>query len=238
MIHVYPSDSRHFVDRGWLKSHASFSFGDYFDPHNTSFGVMRVMNDDTVAGGEGFGPHPHCDMEIVSVVLAGAIRHQDSLGHTVETKAGGIQRMTAGSGVVHAEYNASASEPMRILQLWFMPDERGREPSFETCGFREEELTDRLMPVVTREGGPGQVSIHQDLTLCLGRPRAGRELVFRQEPGRLIYLFVIDGELKANGVELERGDAARISHTPELTLASRTDSYVMLIDLPGEETVQ
>ncbi|WP_082651731.1 pirin family protein [Gorillibacterium timonense] len=232
MIRVYPAESRYVADRGWLMSSASFSFGEYFDPANTAFSVMRVMNDDIVQGGKGFGPHPHSDMEIVSVVLEGAIKHQDSLGNTVVTKAGGIQRMTAGSGVVHAEYNASDTEPMRILQLWFMTDERGHEPSFETCAYPEEKLSHGLLPVVTPVGGVGQVSIHQDLTLYLSRLRPESELIHHHQPDRSAYLFIIEGELAVNGKELKEGDAARITEIPELSIVSRTDSFFMLIDLP------
>ena len=121
MIRVFPADSRYQADHGWLRSSFSFSFADYYDPHNMSFGVIRVCNDDEIAPGRGFGPHPHSEMEIVTVVLDGSVMHKDNLGNTQMTSAGEVQRMTAGTGIVHAEYNASETEPLSLLQLWFMP---------------------------------------------------------------------------------------------------------------------
>ncbi|MBG9565608.1 pirin family protein [Brevibacillus agri] len=232
MLRVYPSNLRYSVDLGWLRSHLSFSFGEYFDENNTSFGVMRVCNDDFVAGGKGFGPHPHSDMEIVTVVLAGAIKHEDNLGHIEITSAGEVQRMTAGSGIVHAEYNASESEELNILQLWFMPERRGLAPSFESVRYNACGLVNRLLPVVSREGGEGIASIHQDMTIYLSRLEREKQLVFTQERGRRVFLFVIDGKLAVNGVELAARDSARIEDEPVLTLAAGEDSFFMLIDLP------
>ena len=140
MIQVFPAHTRNTTDLGWLKSHKNFSFGDYFDEDNVGFGVMRVCNDDDIAAGRGFGPHPHSDMEIVSIVLSGAIKHEDSLGHVAVTGVNGVQRMSAGSGVIHAEYNASDTEPMSLFQLWFMPSKRGLEPSFENVTYEPEAM--------------------------------------------------------------------------------------------------
>ncbi|MCD1260500.1 pirin family protein [Paenibacillus athensensis] len=232
MLQLFPAASRSEIDLGWLTSRRSFSFGDYFDPANTAFGVMRVCNDDDIAPGRGFGPHPHSDMEIVTVVLSGSIKHEDSLGHTAVTGYGGVQRMTAGTGVVHAEYNASETEPLSLLQLWFMPEKRGLEPSFETSAYDTGALRNALLPVASGTPGEQVAKLHQDMTIYLSRLERGHELTFRQADGRRVFLFVIDGELDVNDAKLQARDSARIEAEPSLTLAAGADAFFMLIDLP------
>ncbi|CAG7644466.1 Quercetin 2,3-dioxygenase [Paenibacillus solanacearum] len=233
MIQVYPASSRVSIDLGWLKGARSFSFGEPFDPENTSFGVMRVCNDDEVAPGRGFGPHPHSDMEIVSVVLGGQIKHEDNLGNTEVTSYGQVQRMSAGTGVIHAEYNASDTEALRLLQLWFMPRERGLPPSYETADYDPAQLINALLPVVTPNGEGRTAIIHQDMTLYLSRTEQGKSISFRQEAGRRIFLFVIEGQVVLNEAEtLAARDTARIADTPELAIRASEDSFFMLIDLP------
>jgi redox-sensitive bicupin YhaK (pirin superfamily) len=191
-----------------------------------------VCNDDEIAAGKGFGPHPHSDMEIVTVVLSGAIRHQDNLGNDVVTAAGEVQRMTAGTGVIHAEYNAYDSEPLQSLQLWFMPSERGLKPSFESIAYDMEGMVNTLLPIVSREGSSKVASIHQDMTIYLSRLDRGKELLFRQGPGRRIFLFVMEGKLSVNGRTMEQRDTARIETEPKATLQAIEDAWFMLIDLP------
>ncbi|MDR6881050.1 pirin family protein [Bacillus sp. 3255] len=232
MIQVYPAHTRHSSDLGWLKGYKSFSFGDYFDENNTGFGVMRVCNYDEIAAGRGFGPHPHSDMEIVSVVLSGAIKHEDSLGHVAVTAANGVQRMSAGSGVIHAEYNASETEPLSLFQLWFMPAKRGTEPSFENVTYVPEAMHNALLPVVTPEGGEHQAKIHQDMSIYLSKLEAGKELVFRQGENRRIFLMVISGKLAANEAELAEMDSARMEGESTVALRAVEDAHFMLIDLP------
>ncbi|SDC24381.1 hypothetical protein SAMN02799630_00893 [Paenibacillus sp. UNCCL117] len=232
MIRIIPSEERPSVDLGWLRSRPSFSFGEYYDPDNTAFGVMRVCNDDRLVGGRGFGPHPHSDMEIVTVVLSGAVRHEDNLGNTEVVAAGQVQRMSAGSGLIHAEYNASEEEELRLLQLWFMPAERGREPSFETCSYPQSGLRNALLPVVSPERSEGVAGIYQDLTIYLSRIEAGRSVSFRQQQGRRIYVYAIEGQVAVNGSTLSAGDAARITELHELSIEASEDSFLMLIDLP------
>ncbi|MBB6634094.1 pirin family protein [Cohnella thailandensis] len=233
MIKVHPGESRFKVDTGWLVSRPSFQFGAYSDPGNSGFGVLRVFNDDFVAPGKGFGAHPHSDMEIVSIILKGEIRHEDNLGNIEITKAGEVQRISAGSGVIHAEYNPSGTEELNFLQMWFMPRERGTTPSYETSRYDPSKLINALHPVVTPTGAEDAASIQQDMTIYLGRLEAGRELEFRQEPGRRIYLFAIEGELTANGVRLGERDSARIAEVSELKLAAPGGpAFVLLIDLP------
>ncbi|MEK8126298.1 pirin family protein [Paenibacillus filicis] len=232
MIHIIPSDDRPSVDLGWLQSHPSFSFGEYYDPENTGFSVMRVCNDDVLVGGRGFGPHPHSDMEIVTIVLNGAVRHEDNLGNTEVVSAGQVQRMSAGSGLIHAEYNASETEELRLLQLWFMPAERGLTPSFETCSYPQSGLKNSLLPVVARDRKEGVAGIHQDMTVYLSRVGAGQAVDFRQQEGRHIYVYAIEGNFALSGSRLTAGDTARISGQHELKIEAEEDSFLMLIDLP------
>lgn len=232
MIQVFPAETRSTINLGWLTSHRSFSFGDYFDPENTSFGVMRVCNDDDIAAGRGFGPHPHSDMEIVSIVLSGQIKHEDSLGHVAVTAADGVQRMTAGTGVVHAEYNASDTEPLSLLQLWFMPAKRGLAPSFENVTYLPEAMQNALLPVVTPEGSEHAAKIHQDMSIYLSRLEAGKELIFQQEENRRLFLFVISGQLSANDTVLGAKDSARMESEASVSFTAIENAHFMLIDLP------
>lgn len=233
MIKVYSAESAHQFDHGWLKGSHSFSFGDFYDPDNTAFGPMRVCNDDTISPGRGFGAHPHSDMEIVSIVLSGRLRHEDNLGNVAETTFGGIQRMSAGTGAIHTEHNPSDSEPVRLLQLWFMPRIRGTAPSYTTGRFDPAKLEGRLLPVVAAERTAEIVDIAQDMTIYLGRAGAGQELNFQQAPGRRIFIYLIEGQLKLpDNQVLSPGDSARIEECSELLLAAEADTLVMVIDLP------
>ncbi|AIQ16144.1 pirin [Paenibacillus sp. FSL H7-0357] len=233
MIQVYPAQSAHRFDHGWLQGSHSFSFGDFYDPNNTSFGPMRVCNDDTIAPGRGFGAHPHSDMEIVSIVLSGRLRHEDNLGNVAETTFGGIQRMSAGTGAIHTEHNPSDSEPVRLLQLWFMPRTRGTAPSYSTGRFDPAKLEGKLLRVVAAEPSEEVVGIAQDMTIYLGRAEDGQVLSFQQEQGRRIFIYLIEGRLKLQGdVELLPGDSARIEEVSALSLAAAENTLVMVIDLP------
>jgi quercetin 2,3-dioxygenase len=232
LIQVHPADQRYSADHGWLKSNFSFSFADYYDPNNTEFGPLRVLNDDIVAPQRGFGAHPHREMEIVSIVLRGELKHEDSTGHSAVTTFGGVQRMTAGTGIIHSEVNPGDDE-VAFLQLWFTPDTRGLEPSYETTQYEPDQLTNRLLPIVAKSGGNGIASIHQDLTLYLSKLEAGKALTFTQPEGRRIYVHVLEGDLQLNdSTSLKTRDAARITQTPELTLHSADGAFFMLIDLP------
>ncbi|WP_433707554.1 pirin family protein [Paenibacillus illinoisensis] len=233
MINIIPSEARASFDRGWLRGSHSFSFGEYQDAENTAFGPMRVANDDVIAPGRGFGAHPHSDMEIVSIVLNGKLRHEDNLGNVAVTSFGGIQRMSAGSGMIHTEHNASDTEEVRLLQLWFMPTTRGLQPSYETTSFDPAALTGALLPVVSPEGGPRVASIHQDMTIYLSRLTKGEALTYKQDEGRLQYIFVIEGKLGLNGEhDLTAGDTARVEQTQVTEFQASEDAFFMLIDLP------
>lgn len=233
MITVYPAESAHRFDHGWLKGSHVFSFGDYYDPDNTAFGPMRVCNDDTIAPGRGFGAHPHSDMEIVSIVLSGVLRHEDNLGNVAETSFGGIQRMSAGTGAIHTEHNPSDREPVRLLQLWFMPRTRGTAPSYATGRFDPAKLDGQLLPVVAAEASDEIVGIAQDMTIYLGRAQSGEQLEFHQEPGRRSFVYLVEGQLTLNGeAVLKPGDSARIQGVAELELTAVENTLVMVIDLP------
>ncbi|SEG74575.1 pirin family protein [Paenibacillus sp. UNC499MF] len=233
MIKVFPASSRYSTDHGWLVSHFSFSFADYYDPDNTRFGPMRVLNDDTVQGGRGFGAHPHREMEIVTIVLEGRLQHEDSSGHRAVTTYGGVQRMTAGTGIIHSEMNPG-QEDVTLLQMWFDPEERGLEPSYETTEFRVEALKNSLLPVVSKsKAGPGVAGIHQDMSIYLSELDEGKAVTFEQPEGRRIFFMVLDGEAALNsGTILGKRDSARITETPSLTISSAAGARFMLIDLP------
>jgi redox-sensitive bicupin YhaK (pirin superfamily) len=234
MIQIKRSDERFSAKSDWLESHFSFPFGPYYDEENLNFGPLRVLNDDIIQPGKGFGIHPHRDAEVVSIVLKGQLKHEDSLKNVGIIKFGDIQRMTAGTGVLHSEVNPSDHEETHILQLWFLPNQKQLPPSYEDISFNPEELKNQLLAVVSSNPGENTAMIHQDMTLYLSKLDVEKELQFRQQAGRKIYLFVIDGELLINGdVTLQKRDDARITDLHDLTLTAKQDSFFLLIDLPG-----
>jgi redox-sensitive bicupin YhaK (pirin superfamily) len=234
MINIQLAGDRYSGDHGWLKSNFSFSFADYYDPKYEQFSAMRVLNDDWIAASEGFGMHPHREMEIVTIVLSGVLEHRDSLGNRAVTTWGGIQRMSAGTGVFHSEYNISEDEPLTLLQMWFMPGQKGVTPSYETTEFDKDGLVDKLVPVASTNAVEGTVAhINQDMTIYLSDLTPGKTLTFSQPAGRKVFLFVLYGELTVNGdALLKRRDAARIEDETELRLVSSEAARVVLIDLP------
>ncbi|XEC96350.1 pirin family protein [Paenibacillus tarimensis] len=236
MFTIQRAESRFVVEHDWIYSARSFSFGDDYDPDNTSFGALRVLNDDRIAGGRGFGAHPHREMEIVTIVLSGQLEHEDSTGHKAVTGFGGIQRMSAGTGIIHSEMNPGESET-ELLQLWFTPDRQGLTPSYETSSYDPSLLKGSLLPIVSGRdelnGKPGVAGIHQDLTIYLSALEDGQSLVYCGSAGRRLFLFVLGGSLKVNEEHhLGRRDAARISDTEELRIAAGPAATFMLIDLP------
>lgn len=234
-IQVYPADSRFTSNHGWLVSKFSFSFAEYYDPQNVRFGVMRVLNDDIVQPGKGFGAHPHREMEIVSIVLKGQLQHQDSTGQTAVTEFGGVQRMSAGTGVIHSEMNPSDTEEVNFLQMWFEPDTRGLPPSYQKTTFQPEKMKGELLPVVSKRFASEEVAyIHQDLTIFLSDLEAGESVQHAQEPDRKRFVFVIEGSvvLGDGKTKLGRRDSARITNLETLDIQAAEPSRLMLIDLP------
>lgn len=234
MIDIRRSDAKYKRDAGWLKSSASFSFGEYDDPSNRFFGPLCVFNDDKVAGRHGFGAHPHREMEIVTVVLKGQLKHADSAGHTAVTAFGGVQRMSAGTGIIHSEVNPG-DEETELLQIWFVPDTKRLSPSYETARFDPAAAHNRLLPIVSNRPAANVAHIHQDLTMYYADLDAGAAVSYTLAPGRLAFLFIIEGEVSLNGEHaLGRRDEARISDTAELELRCGGDggAQLLLIDLP------
>lgn len=234
MIRIYPAESRYSADHGWLQCNFSFSFADYYDPSNLHFGPLRVFNDDFIQPLKGFGTHPHRDMEIVTFVLKGQLKHEDNTGGNEVLRPGEVQRMSAGTGILHSEINSSENEVANTLQLWFLPREYGLTPSYEQKAYDQKAMKNRLLPVVSsRMESEDIVYIHQDLTIYLSELEAGNKLSFHQEKDRKIYLFVTEGELILNrDFPLKSRDSARITDTMQLELESATGCTFMLMDLP------
>lgn len=231
MVTVRRSEERGHAERGWLESRHTFSFADYYDPRHMGFRALRVINEDWIAPGRGFGTHPHRDMEIVTYVLEGALEHQDSMGNTEVIRPGEVQRMTAGTGVTHSEYNHSAEEPVHLFQIWLLPEQAGLEPGYEQRSWSEEEKRGRLRLVGARDGRDGAVTIHQDVELYLGVLSPGESVTHPLRAGRHAWLQVLRGEVTINGRDLRAGDAAAVSEEEALELTAAGDTEVMLFDL-------
>ncbi|MBP2314606.1 pirin family protein [Azospirillum soli] len=231
MITVRHRDERGKVNMGWLDSRHTFSFGHYYDPAHMGFRALRVINDDRVIPGAGFPTHGHADMEIVSYVLDGALEHKDTLGTSSVIRPGDVQRMSAGSGIRHSEYNASKSESVHFLQIWILPDEEGMVPGYEQKAFPAEEKQGRLRLVGSKDGRDGSVTIHQDLDLYATLLGDGDAVTHDLRPGRHAWVQVARGQARLNGVTLKEGDGAAVSDETTLTLDSDSGAEVLLFDL-------
>jgi hypothetical protein len=233
VIEIRKGEDRGHFDHGWLDTYHTFSFADYHDPEQMGWSRLRVLNDDTVAPGEGFPPHSHRDMEIVTLVLEGALEHRDSMGNGSIIRPGDVQRMSAGTGVTHSEYNPSDTEPVHLLQIWILPAERHLQPSYEQMTFPESERLGRLRLVASPDGRDGSVRIHQDATLHAAMLRRGEKARHRLAPGRKAYVHVARGEATVQGMPLRGGDGARIAEENEVRLEGLRDADVLLFDLPS-----
>ena len=225
------SDSRGFADHGWLKSFHSFSFADYHDPQRMGFGNLRVINEDRIAPGTGFGTHGHRDMEIVSYVLDGELAHRDSMGTGTVIVPGDVQRMSAGTGVRHSEFNHAEGRTTHFLQIWLLPDRAGIAPGYEQKHFTEAEKRGRLRLVASQDGREGSLTLHADAALSAGLFDGAEQAEVALPAGRLAYLHVVRGSIEANGQTLSAGDALAISGEPRLTLAEGREAEVLLFDL-------
>jgi len=237
MITIRKSEERGHADHGWLDSHHTFSFADYFDPQHTQFRSLRVLNEDRVAPGMGFGSHPHRDMEIISYVVSGALEHKDSLGTKAIMRAGDVQRISAGKGVIHSEYNASQVEPVHFLQIWIMPDERGVKPEYAEKSFRDA-AQGKLHLIASKAGregaqerSSGALPIHQDAEVSVARLPKGGELEYGFAPGRSGWVQLIDGTLAVNGEKLGAGDGAAISDESRVKFEADADAHFLFFDL-------
>ncbi|HEX7080544.1 MAG TPA: pirin family protein [Gammaproteobacteria bacterium] len=232
MLRVRFAEQRGHENRGWLDSFHTFSFADYYDPEHMGFGPLRVINEDRVQPGKGFGTHGHSDMEIVSYVLHGELEHRDSTGRESVLRPGWVQRMSAGTGVKHSELNHSSEEPLHFLQIWILPEKEGLEPSYEEKRFTEDERRGRLRLIGSRDGRDGSVTIHQDVDLYAGLLADGDDVTHRLRPGRRAWVQVARGPVRVNGEHLDTGDGAAIEDETEVRIQSLSEAEVLLFDLP------
>ncbi len=236
MNEIRRSNERGYADHGWLKSYHTFSFADYFDPQHVEFGPLRVINEDRVQAGAGFGTHAHRDMEIISYVLAGELAHKDSMGNGSTIRPGDVQRMSAGSGVRHSEFNPSSSEPVHFLQIWIQPNAQGIAPSYEEKRFSEQEKRGRLRLIASADQADGSVLIHQDASVYAGLFDGAESATLDVKPGRRIYVHVARGTVTANGAVLKAGDALQLTDSQELALKQGDQAEVLVFDLPGSKS--
>ena len=225
------SADRGHADHGWLDARHTFSFAGYLDPDFMGFRDLRVINEDRVDPGAGFPRHGHRDMEIVTVVLAGALEHKDSLGNGEVMRPGDVQRMSAGSGVLHSEFNPSRSEPVHLLQIWIQPAQSGGEASYEQKPWHDDELRDRLTPIATPDGRDGSLRIGQDVTILRSKLTAGTSVTHELAPNRHAWIQVTGGSIEVGGERLDAGDGVAISDETQVTLQGVEDADVILFDL-------
>ncbi|HZZ43210.1 MAG TPA: pirin family protein [Tepidisphaeraceae bacterium] len=233
MINIIKSEDRYQADHGWLQTRWHFSFGDYYDPSNVSFGPLRVFNDDVIQPAKGFDLHPHRDMEIITYVVDGQLEHRDHLGNRGVVHPGEVQVMSAGKGIMHAEYNHSQENPVRLMQLWIQPKTKGGQPHWDQKRFSVDDRKDRWLPVVSGADHPSDaLTINQDATIYVSNLTSGHRAVHRTDPHRKVYLFVITGTVTLNNQELSAGDQARIEGESQLDATATTDAELILLDLP------
>jgi len=230
-LNIRRADVRGHADHGWLNSHHTFSFADYYDPAHMGFRSLRVINDDRVAPGMGFGTHPHRDMEIFSYVLEGTLEHKDSMGNGRQLKPGQIQLMSAGRGITHSEYNPSRSEPLHFLQIWIQPRERGLTPSYTEWHPKLDHADAPKVLVISPDGREGSATIHQDADIYRIRLKPGQTVTHKLKPGRGAWLHVAEGALAMNGVPLATGDGASIEEHGTLTFGAIQQTEAILFDL-------
>ncbi|HKU49227.1 MAG TPA: pirin family protein [Nitrososphaera sp.] len=237
MIKIIRSDEHYHSELDWLSSYWHFSFDHYHDPQKINFGPLRVFNDDVIQPGTGFGFHPHRDMEIVTYVIDGELEHQDNQGNRGIIHPGEIQRMTAGTGILHSEYNHSKEKPLRLLQLWIFANKRGLKPSWEQKQFGRKAREDKLLPVIVPENNPvcdgGALHIHQDASIYVSSLGKGRKIEHSLVPGRKAYFFVIDGDASLNnGMAVKTRDAALVEGESKLSIQANAPTELILLDLP------
>jgi len=231
MITIRKSSDRGHFDHGWLKTHHTFSFAEYYDAQWMGFRTLRVINEDWVQPGEGFGTHPHRDMEIITYVLEGALEHKDSMKNGSVIVPGEVQRMSAGKGVTHSEYNHSKVDPVHLLQIWILTEKNGIEPEYEQKTFSDEEKRGRLRLIASRDGRDGSVTTHQDTDLYATILSAGQKVQHVLNPARHAWIQVAAGNVMVNGQRLEAGDGAALSEEKSVVLTAKDSSEVLVFDL-------
>lgn len=230
MMNIRKSDERGHANHGWLDSYHTFSFADYHDPKHNHFRALRVINEDYVAPGMGFDMHPHSDMEIITYIVSGALQHRDSMGNSAVMRAGDIQRISAGSGIMHSEFNASSSEPVHLLQIWVLPDRKNVKPGYVERSFAKA-APGKLHLAASKTGRDGSIPINQDTDLYFSKLNASQTVELPLRPGRHAWLQLIEGALNANGARLNAGDAAGISQVEDLKLSTAEGAHFLLFDL-------
>ncbi|QDU07735.1 pirin family protein [Gimesia aquarii] len=231
MIKVRKAAERGHANHGWLKTYHTFSFSTYRDPEHMGFRSLRVMNEDWVQQGQGFGTHPHHDMEIVTYVLEGALEHKDSMGNGEILRAGEFQRMSAGTGITHSEFNPSETDPVHLYQIWILPQSKGIEPSYEQKRFPDNEMHNQLRLVASPEAAEGSLHIHQDTRIFLSQIDEQAKVIHELEQGRHAWLQVLRGTVLLNGENLETSDGAAVSEESILIIQATKDAEIMLFDL-------
>ena len=231
MIEVIPSETRGSADHGWLKAKHTFSFAEYQNPSRVHFGPLRVINEDRIAPGQGFGTHPHRDMEIVTYPISGAIEHKDSMGNGTVITAGEVQRMTAGTGVQHSEFNHSDSDELHLLQIWLFPEKNDLEPGYEQKAFSREEKLNQLRLVASRDGRDGSVTVHQDVDLFASVVQEGKKLEHVAVDGRKVFVQIVVGKVTVNGNDLSSGDGIQITQETRVIIESRSEAELLLFDM-------
>ncbi|HPQ39724.1 MAG TPA: pirin family protein [bacterium] len=231
-MEIIRAGRRHYSDFGWLKTYWLFSFSNYFDPRNIQFGALRVFNDDVVAPGTGFPTHPHREMEIVTIVLDGEMTHADSMGNRTVIKAGDVQRMSAGTGLTHSEFNL-ADTPVHFYQIWIFPDVSDLEPSYDQKTFSAEQWKNRLFPVASGQNITGTVTFHTDATIYRCELESGKRVMHEETAGRRLFIYVSDGEINADGERLMKNDQARIDMDAPLAIETQPGGEFVLIDVPS-----
>lgn len=232
MMMIRKSDERGFADHGWLKSHHTFSFANYYDPQQMGFATLRVINEDHIDGGTGFPAHPHRDMEIITYVVSGALEHKDSMGNSTIIRPGEVQRMSAGTGVRHSEYNHESEQKTHLLQIWILPEETGVTPGYGQKSFESSLRERKLVLTVSKNGRDGSISINQDADVYVSRLSAGDSIDFDVRPDRKIWLQLIRGQLTVNDTSIQAGDGIALSEEKHLKLAAaRENAEFILFDL-------
>lgn len=230
---THSSDSRGLADHGWLKSRHTFSFADYYNPQRMGFGVLRVINDDSVAPGMGFGRHPHRDMEIISIPLEGELKHQDSEGNSAIIKKGEVQIMSAGTGIIHSEFNASSSEAVKFLQIWVLPEKRSIKPRYGQKDFSQVDKRNKLITVVSPDGRDGSLVINQNAFFSLSEIESGNVVTYeKKSEGNGVYIFVLSGIVEVEGNILNARDGLGIENFSSLNLMARNRAEVLLMEVP------
>jgi redox-sensitive bicupin YhaK (pirin superfamily) len=231
MLDIIRSDTRGSADHGWLRAKHTFSFADYHDPARVHFGKLRVINEDRIAPGGGFDTHPHRDMEIVTYVIDGAVEHRDSMGNGTVIPSGEVQRMTAGTGVLHSEFNPSDEDELHLLQIWFFPEENNLEPGYEQAAFPRADKLNRLRMIASRDGRDGSLTVHQDVNLYASVLEGGRQVELGALDSRRVFVQVISGDIRVNGETLAAGDGAKLRDVNRVEIVAANDAEFLVFDL-------